>query len=234
MPSAAPRRGRKPIKGLANTRRQHMSDAAIRVFAENGFHNTTLETIARAAGVSVGLIYRYFKDKEELLHHAILDIQSAWATAVPRATAAAHSPLERFIAGVHAYAKVIDDNRNVALLGYRASGLLSRRHLKTIMRRERETNQLLGDLVKECIEAETFRGIDAQMFTYQIIAFIHSWVVEAWRLPRSLKVAEFVDRGLALMLPAVLTPRASGLEPARALAQRAARHPSAAHRANGS
>jgi len=185
-----------------------MCDAAIRVFAEKGFHNTTLETIARAAGVSVGLIYRYFKDKDELLHHAILDIQFAYAATVPRATVLARSPLERFIAAVHAYAKVIDDHKSVALLGYRASGLLSRGHLKTIMRKELKTNQLLADVVNECIAADVFRRIDAQMFTYQITAFTHSWVLEAWRLPRDLKVSEFVDRGLALMLPGVLMPSA--------------------------
>lgn len=208
MPATSVRRGRKPIKGLAVARRRHMCDAAIRVFAENGFHNTTLETIARAAGVSVGLIYRYFKDKDELLHYAIVDIQAAYAAAVPEATASASSPLDRFLAAVHAYAKVIDDNKSVALLGYRASGLLSRRHLKTIMRRELKTNELLANVVKECIATGVFRNIDAQMFTYQLIAFTHSWVLEAWRLPRDLKVFEFVDRGLALMLPAVLTSSA--------------------------
>lgn len=182
-----------------------MCDAAIRMFAEHGFHNTTLETIARAAGVSVGLIYRYFEDKDELLYYAILDIQAAYAAAVPRATTSAQSPLKRFIAAVHAYARVIDEQKSVALLGYRASGLLSRRHLKTIMRRELKTNALLAHVVNECIAAGVFRHIDAQMFTYQIIAFTHSWVLEAWRLPRDLKVSEFVDRGLALMLPAVLT-----------------------------
>ncbi len=40
--------------------------AALRVFAENGFHGTTTKALARAAGVSEALIFRHFPSKEEL------------------------------------------------------------------------------------------------------------------------------------------------------------------------
>jgi len=214
------RRGRKPVPGLAAAHRHSICDAAIHVFAEKGFHNTTLENIARAAGVSVGLIYRYFENKEDLLYYAIREILAAYATAVPREVASARSPLDRFLAAVRAYAKVIDQHKSVALMGYRLSGLLGRRRLKTIIRRELETNRLLADVVNECIAAGVFRRIDAQMFTYQVIVFTHSWVLEAWRLPRNLTISSFVDRGLALMLPSVLTAGALELPGARALLHR--------------
>lgn len=41
--------------------------AAIGQFAERGYHNTTIQQIATAAGVSKGLIYNYFSSKEQLL-----------------------------------------------------------------------------------------------------------------------------------------------------------------------
>ena len=37
------------------------------LFAKNGYHQTTLEHIADAAEVSVGTVYFYFKNKEDLL-----------------------------------------------------------------------------------------------------------------------------------------------------------------------
>jgi AcrR family transcriptional regulator len=197
-----------------------MCDAAIRVFSQRGFENTTLEAIARAAGVSVGLIYRYFKNKEDLLYYAILEILAAYAAAIPQAVASARTPLERFVAAVHAYAKVIDHYKSVALVGYRVSGSLGRRRLKGIIRRELETNKLLADVVDDCIAAGVFRRIDAQMFTYQVVVFTHSWVIEAWRLPRNLTIARFVERGLALMLPAVLTASALQSPVTRALLDR--------------
>ena len=40
---------------------------ALEVYAKKGYHNTTVDEIARSAGLSVGTAYRYFKNKKELL-----------------------------------------------------------------------------------------------------------------------------------------------------------------------
>src|SRR2546430_7743984 len=51
----------------SNDKRARILDAAIRVFAERGFHSATVAEIARAAGVADGTIYLYFKGKDDLL-----------------------------------------------------------------------------------------------------------------------------------------------------------------------
>src|SRR5438876_12129360 len=63
---------RDPVnKATATTQRQdkrgRIMDAAIKVFAERGFHTATVAEIARAAGVADGTIYLYFKGKDDLL-----------------------------------------------------------------------------------------------------------------------------------------------------------------------
>ena len=48
-------------------RRQQILEAALKVFSTKGFHKATNKDIAQAAGgISPGLIYWYFKDKEDL------------------------------------------------------------------------------------------------------------------------------------------------------------------------
>lgn len=42
-------------------------DAALKLFAERGFHNTSISQITKEAGVSKGLLYNYFQKKEELI-----------------------------------------------------------------------------------------------------------------------------------------------------------------------
>jgi AcrR family transcriptional regulator len=50
-----------------NDRRQQIIEAALKVFSTKGFHKATNKDIAQAAGgISPGLIYWYFKDKEDL------------------------------------------------------------------------------------------------------------------------------------------------------------------------
>lgn len=46
-------------------------EAALELFATNGFHNTSIEKIRKKAGVSKGLIYNYFKSKDDLLERII-------------------------------------------------------------------------------------------------------------------------------------------------------------------
>lgn len=57
-----------PIQAqLAAARRNQILDAATQVFAERGYHNTTIRQIAQQAGIADGTVYIYFKTKTELL-----------------------------------------------------------------------------------------------------------------------------------------------------------------------
>ena len=49
-------------------KRRMILDAAVRVFARQGFHSTRVSDIADEAGVAYGLVYHYFGSKEEILN----------------------------------------------------------------------------------------------------------------------------------------------------------------------
>jgi AcrR family transcriptional regulator len=48
-------------------RRTQILDAAVLCFARKGFHLTSMHDISAEAGISVGLIYRYFQNKEAVI-----------------------------------------------------------------------------------------------------------------------------------------------------------------------
>lgn len=50
----------------SDERRDRILDAALRVFAERGFHGATTRELAKAAGVSEALMFRHFPTKEDL------------------------------------------------------------------------------------------------------------------------------------------------------------------------
>ncbi len=52
-------------------RYQTIYEAAERLFAKQGYHKTSMEQVADRAEVSVGTVYFYFKNKEDLLIHLI-------------------------------------------------------------------------------------------------------------------------------------------------------------------
>ncbi len=56
-----------PQSESGTDRREQILGAAMVCFAKRGFHQTSMHHIAEAAGISVGLIYRYFASKEAVI-----------------------------------------------------------------------------------------------------------------------------------------------------------------------
>jgi len=52
---------------LQRRRLAEIADAAARVFLAKGFHGASMQDVAREAGVSMGLLYRYYEDKAALI-----------------------------------------------------------------------------------------------------------------------------------------------------------------------
>jgi AcrR family transcriptional regulator len=57
----------------AAERRRQILDAAVRVFARQGFHTCRVSDIADEAGVAYGLVYHYFRSKDEVLDTLFLE-----------------------------------------------------------------------------------------------------------------------------------------------------------------
>jgi AcrR family transcriptional regulator len=63
-------------------RRRQILDAAIRVFARQGFHSCRVSDIADEAGVAYGLVYHYFKSKDEVMNELFTERWSLLLTAI--------------------------------------------------------------------------------------------------------------------------------------------------------
>lgn len=55
------------IDSFNGDRRTQILEAALVCFARRGFHQTSMHDISGEAGISVGLIYRYFENKEAVI-----------------------------------------------------------------------------------------------------------------------------------------------------------------------
>src|SRR5882724_11446661 len=74
---------KKTSRNGSSGKRELILRAATRVFARNGYFNSKVADIARAADVADGTVYLYFKSKEEILH-SIFDQNMAEAIASGR------------------------------------------------------------------------------------------------------------------------------------------------------
>jgi AcrR family transcriptional regulator len=70
--SASPRRARE----IARTR-QDIVEAAARVFGDCGYHDATMQAIAREAGFTAASLYTYFRSKDEIYEALLTEMRSA-------------------------------------------------------------------------------------------------------------------------------------------------------------
>ena len=75
-------------------RRSEILEAALHLFSSKGFHDTTMEEVANAAGVAKGTIYLYFQSKEHLLLALKRDFMQGLTDAVANIVADAIEQLE--------------------------------------------------------------------------------------------------------------------------------------------
>ncbi len=190
---------------LVERRRAQLTQAAIACFSERGYHSTTIRDVAERADVSIGLIYQYVGDKEDLLFMALQAVLDAYMRQIPKALAGRTEPLQRFCAAVRAYCRVNGASVDATVLAYRETKSLRKARRIAIMQKELDTNELIAACVHDCIEAGLFEAVDVDMFVYQIVMFCHAWALKAWHFAKAMDVETYVERGLNLMLRGVLT-----------------------------
>jgi AcrR family transcriptional regulator len=76
-------------------KRRQILDAAVRVFARQGFHATRVSDIADEAGVAYGLVYHYFRSKDEVLNELFVERWSLLLAAIEEADRAGSDPREK-------------------------------------------------------------------------------------------------------------------------------------------
>ncbi len=83
-------------------KRRLILHAAVRVFAEKGYHGCRIADVARAAGVAYGLVYHYFQNKEELLESVFAEQWTIFINALEAIDAGSGTAAEK-IAGMFGF-----------------------------------------------------------------------------------------------------------------------------------
>ena len=102
-----------PTSRGAQTKRAILA-AAMRLFRETGYEQTTMRAIAREAGVSVGNAYYYYASKEQLIQAFYDDVQAEHRRAAAPALASTTDFATRLAATLHAGIDVLSPSHEFA------------------------------------------------------------------------------------------------------------------------
>jgi AcrR family transcriptional regulator len=162
-------------------KRRQILDAAVRVFARQGFHATRVSDIADEAGVAYGLVYHYFKSKDEVLNELFTERWSLLLAAIDeadRGSAAPRAKLEAVAAFIIGSYRHDPELMKVIIVEVtRAANSFGRTHLPEI----RKAYESIERIVAEGQREGAFRGdIDPEFaslsFYGAIEQLLSSWI----------------------------------------------------------
>src|SRR5579884_4234140 len=188
-------------------KRRVILDAAVRVFARQGFHTCRVADIADAAGVAYGLVYHYFSSKDEILDTLFLERWSAMLAAIEQADASPVSAREKLYA-IAAF--IIDSYQHdpelmkvIIVEVTRAANTFGRTHLAQIREAYSQIASIVADgqaqgtfrpEIEPAFAALAFYGLIEQVLTGWIFASAPVGLEEFERAKRM--IVETICRGL--------------------------------------
>jgi TetR/AcrR family transcriptional regulator, fatty acid metabolism regulator protein len=148
-------------------KRKLILDAAVRVFAEHGFHGSRVGDIAEDAGVAHGLLYHYFSSKEEVLRTIFVE---NWGQLIVRFRAVEESdePAEKKLEGI---AKILlrTWRNDPALVTVMVREVARSHHLQDQVVEVREAFVILQRVIEEGQASGDFRReVDARFAAWTI------------------------------------------------------------------
>jgi TetR/AcrR family transcriptional regulator, fatty acid metabolism regulator protein len=152
--------------GAVDKRRQIL-DAAVTVFARQGFHATRVSDIADEAGVAYGLVYHYFNSKDQVLNELFLERWSLLLAAIEEAERTDGSHREKLgaVAGFifESYRHDPELMKVIIVEVTRAANSFGRTHLEEI----RRAYEGIAKIVEDGQAAGEFRSDVAPRFVAQ-------------------------------------------------------------------
>lgn len=179
----------------AQFRERQIVDAAVSLMQTKGSHAVSMQAIAKSAGVSVGLLYKYFSDREQIVLAAITLVLDDFRLRVPAAIQNADDPVDRIIAAFTEFCRVVDDHRQAVVLTYQSSRSLSRSGLQSIQSQELATLQPLIDVVDEAAKTGDLREVDAVTLGHDLMTLAHMWALKHWYFQQAqVSLGQYIDQ----------------------------------------
>lgn len=184
---------RSGIKTKAN-----ILDAAMQVFSTRGYAGASIRTIAKAAGISIGGVYLYFKNKEELYLDLIQSRIEEQDHTIKESIASAGSSTEALNVFLSLHLEFGVKNRELILINIREHGFGFGLEIKRKFLRSQ--TRLLVNILTEGTNGREFRKFNTEEVARTIMAtlrgIVHSMVMEGKSIVSEKGLVDLILKGL--------------------------------------
>jgi len=182
---------------------QKILKTAAKIFADKGFHKTSVRDISRATRMSLAGLYYYFTTKEELLYliqeRCFVTLLQRWEQAATAETDVrtrirvfAENHLSFFLHNMHEMKVMAHEDESLTREFNDKILVLKRRYVKVIM-----------DLIVELRERENGKGIDLRVATFSLFGMMN-WIYTWYQPKRDLPLRQLTEQMLRIYFFGVL------------------------------
>ena len=148
-------KGRPTINKKANDKYHRILEAAVKVFSEQGFFQSTVSQIAKEAGVADGTIYLYFKNKDDILVHFFSFRTRQVFARLREEVEQADNTIDKLRNLVRRHLEEFQSDRNMAVVYFTET----HKSHRLVEQQIKEMSKMYLDIVAEIVEQGQEEGI---------------------------------------------------------------------------
>ena len=143
----------------AADRREQLLAVALKVFAQRGYHSTSMNDIADAAGVTKPVLYQHFDSKRALYTATLEAVGASMISALTSATSASPSGKEQTAAGMVAYFRWVADDPDAFSLLFGGGTRRDEEFAAVAQKVEKAAAELIAPLIEAGVDADYQRMV---------------------------------------------------------------------------
>jgi len=181
--------------------RARIVQAAIELFSKRGFHRTSVEEIAEAAGFTVGALYKYIRSKHDILFLTGMYISSVMSDVLTEILDAKIDPKEKLRRAIDTYVRTVDRFAGAIRISYRESANLDPEARSHVFG---SYQQIRDEFVEVLTPVAKMHGIRddlaIRVIGDNLVSLGHMWAVNHRAYAEHLTLDSFIDMQTELAL----------------------------------
>ncbi|MCI0424730.1 MAG: TetR/AcrR family transcriptional regulator [Actinobacteria bacterium] len=189
---------------MVSTRRRDVIEAAGRLFAERGYHGTSMRDLGRELGLLGSSLYSHVESKQDLLVEVVEEGARLFEESAAGALATTGAAVDRLRALIDGHVGVILDNLDVARTFLNEARVLDPGHRARVLGARDHYEEAFRSVIRQGVEEGSFRSdTDPKTVTILLLSMLNA--IERWYHPHGpLGRGDLVERILELTLRGIL------------------------------
>jgi TetR/AcrR family transcriptional regulator len=188
--------------------RREILDAALNLFSEKGYHNVSMQQIARQAEFGVGTLYKFFANKQDLYRVLIMGTAEKWQSAVIQTLEQEPNPFQAIKNYISVQRELFFDNLPVVRLYYSetkgAYFNIRAGFDQDLLKLRDERIKKLASVFEMGIKENVFRGLDPSHMALALHGIIDAFLYRMMEDPARFRKHDELSYAAEIFLGGVI------------------------------